>query len=91
MQYKQALLLAVLAPLAVWAVLIAACLACGNGLTADSASYIECAESIRAGRGFQVRLFGGLQPRLWQPLDYFPPGNILVDGGADGAGGRRRL
>ncbi len=81
MQHKHALLLAVLAPLAVWACLLPAYLAGGNGLSADSASYIECAESIRAGRGFQVRPFGGLDRRLWQPLDYFPPGYPLLTAG----------
>ncbi len=86
MQQQRALLLAVLAPLAVWFLLFPAYLTGGSGLSADSASYIECAESIRAGRGFEVRPFGGLQPRLWQPLDLFPPGYSLLTAGLMGLG-----
>ncbi|MEN6459515.1 MAG: glycosyltransferase family 39 protein [Thermoguttaceae bacterium] len=70
-----------LTPLVLWLLLTLVYLGRGNGLTPDSASYIECAESIAAGRGFQVRPFGGLDARLWQPLDSFPPGYPLLTAG----------
>ncbi|MEN6450409.1 MAG: hypothetical protein ABFC96_07960 [Thermoguttaceae bacterium] len=74
-------LTALLAPLAVWAALCPIYLADGNGLSPDSASYIDCARSIVAGRGFEVRPFGGLDSPLRQPLDAFPPGYSLLTAG----------
>ncbi|MCE5266943.1 MAG: hypothetical protein LLG00_03565 [Planctomycetaceae bacterium] len=65
-------------PLVAWAVLALGYLTAGNGLSPDSASYIECAKSIEAGRGLQVRPFAGLERRLWQALDCFPPGYPLL-------------
>ena len=74
-------LVAVLAPFAAWVFLFPAYLSSGNRISPDSASYIECAQSIRAGEGFRVRLFGTLAPQLWVPLDCFPPGYPLLTAG----------
>ncbi len=40
----------------------------------DSAGYVECARSLLAGYGCQVRTFTGLSRQLWQPLTIWPPG-----------------
>ena len=48
----------------------------------DSTGYIECAESIRRGKGCYVRPSGGLKPEIWEPMRFWPPGYpILIAAG----------
>ena len=73
--------LAVILPLALWLILAPQYMLSGTRLTDDSATYIDCARSIREGRGFQTRVYGGLKPQTWVPMRLFPPGySILVAG-----------
>jgi hypothetical protein len=75
-------LMAVLLPLAFWLVLTPQYMTCGNRVSSDSAAYIDCARSIREGRGFQTRVHSGLEPQIWEPMRLWPPGYPLLVAGA---------
>lgn len=44
----------------------------------DSAAYIETANSIHAGRGLMQRVIHGLEPRIWEPISWWPPGYPIL-------------
>jgi len=67
-------IIAVIVPLAFWLVLTPQYMFMNNRVSPDSAAYIDCARSIREGRGFQTRVYGGLEPRTWEPIRLWPPG-----------------
>ena len=47
----------------------------------DTASYVDCARSIHAGRGFSIRTPYGISKQIWRPLLIYPPGySILIAG-----------
>lgn len=71
-------LAAVMLPLAFWLVLAPQYMFQGNRVSPDSAAYIDCARSIREGRGFQTRLYGGLEPPTWEPIRLWPPGYPIL-------------
>ncbi|MDR3793303.1 MAG: hypothetical protein P4L03_07975 [Terracidiphilus sp.] len=67
-----------LIPLAVWCLFVGARVHSRICITADSASYIDCARSIFARQGFLVRPWAGLGTNLWEPLAVFPPGYPIL-------------
>src|SRR5262249_4379628 len=72
-------LLVILIPLAAWAMLAQGFIFFdGNRISPDSANYIDCARSLRAGHGFLTRPGGGLDARLWEPITLWPPGYPLL-------------
>ena len=75
-------LAAVLLPLAFWMALAAQYMFSGSRVSNDSAAYIDCARSIREGRGFQTRPWSGLAPETWEPIKYWPPGYPILVAGA---------
>lgn len=61
-----------------WAIQLPAVLRAQTPFSPDSASYIECARSIRSGKGFLVRQERGLDPVIWKPIKLWPPGFPLL-------------
>ena len=54
----------------------------GPRISADSASYLECAGNITRGNGFLAGLFDGLDPQRWRAMSLWPPGYpLMVAGG----------
>jgi 4-amino-4-deoxy-L-arabinose transferase-like glycosyltransferase len=47
----------------------------------DTASYVDCARSIHAGRGFSTRTPYGITEQIWRPLFIYPPGYAILIAG----------
>lgn len=64
--------------LAAWAMFLPATASRAYVYTWDSAAYVECARSMLEGNGFLQRRIDGLNPEIWQPIAWWPPGYPIL-------------
>jgi hypothetical protein len=76
---RSLILLVTLVCLAVWGAFLPSMLTHNTWIySSDSAAYIETALSINAGRGFVHRAILGLNPNIWEPIRFWPPGYPIL-------------
>lgn len=76
------LLAVILLPFGLWLLLASKYVHSGNRVSLDSAAYIDCARSIRDGRGFKLPAQVGLGLETWKPIRLWPPGYPILVAGA---------
>jgi hypothetical protein len=65
--------------LLVWAALLPFAYKANNWIYSwDSVAYFETADSIHAGRGMMQRVIDGIDPAIWQPISWWPPGYPIL-------------
>jgi hypothetical protein len=65
--------------LAVWAALLPVTYQANPWIYSwDSVAYIETANSIHAGRGLMQRSIDGINPAIWEPISWWPPGYPIL-------------
>ena len=75
---SRAFVLVAAACVSVWAALVLVTINQNYIYSWDSAAYVETARSIHEGRGLMQRTIHGLEPSLWEPISWWPPGYPIL-------------